>query len=244
MIATVTLNPCVDYTFFVPGVTLGGTNRATSTRWDYAGKSLNVSKAVARLNFKTRATGFLYSDDYEQAKHTLEAEGIAVDCLVCPGRVRVNAKAFDLSDRRITELNASGVPTTPQFVSQAIQKAEEISEAADVIVVSGSLPPECPPDVYFQIVSRCKTHCQTILDTSGLPLQLGVEAKPTMIKPNRCEIESLVGQKVETIDDAKSAAVAIARRGIEYVLVSLDRDGAVVTEGTTSLLHRRSAGSK
>ena len=70
---------------------------------------------------------------------------------------------------------------------------------------------------------------KVILDTSGDYLKEGIKAGPTMVKPNDEELEALLGIKIEnryqTIDAAKEMR---EKYGIEYVVVSLGGDGALV----------------
>ena len=51
-----------------------------------------------------------------------------------------------------------------------------------------------------------------ILDTSGKLLEMGIEAIPTMIKPNIDEIRMLTGKRCDDISEIIEAARAIHER--------------------------------
>lgn len=67
-----------------------------------------------------------------------------------------------------------------------------------------------------------------ILDTSGKMLELGIEAKPTMIKPNIDEIRMLTGKSCDDFQDMLDAAKQVHDSGVEIVAVSLGGDGSFV----------------
>jgi 1-phosphofructokinase len=235
LIVTVTLNPAIDYTVCIPALSPGSSHRATRTLWEYAGKGFNVSKVISRLGGRSIATGFLYFEDLLQAQRAFETEGIKIDCITSPGRIRVNVKLFDESQRIVTELNATGVPAISDTITKLIEKVESLSKQADAVVLSGSLPPNCPSDIYQQLINRCQPHCPVILDASGDALRSGILARPRVVKPNRDELAELVGRKLHSLEDIAQAAEEIAHRGVEIVLASLDKEGAIVTNGRETL---------
>lgn len=69
---------------------------------------------------------------------------------------------------------------------------------------------------------------KVILDTSGKLLEMGIEAKPTMIKPNIDEIRMLTGKSCDNFQDMVDAAKQIHADGVEIVAVSLGGDGSFV----------------
>ena len=52
---------------------------------------------------------------------------------------------------------------------------------------------------------------------------MGIEAAPTMIKPNIDEIRMLTGKNCDNIQDIIDAAKEIHAKGVEIVAVSLER---------------------
>ena len=67
-----------------------------------------------------------------------------------------------------------------------------------------------------------------ILDTSGALLTMGIEAKPTMIKPNLDEIRMLTGMSYDSLEEMIEAAKQIHEGGVEIVAVSLGAEGSFV----------------
>jgi tagatose 6-phosphate kinase len=67
-----------------------------------------------------------------------------------------------------------------------------------------------------------------LLDSSGIALSLGIQGKPFLIKPNKEEFCKLIGKNYLSMDDVMREAQAICRNGVEYVLLSLGKEGAVL----------------
>ncbi len=73
--------------------------------------------------------------------------------------------------------------------------------------MSGSVPKGLDGTAYQRLVRICKeVGKKVILDTSGKLLEMGIEAKPTMIKPNIDEIRMLTGKDCNEIDEIVEAA--------------------------------------
>ena len=58
-IATVTLNPTIDQTVFIPNFRAGEVNRVAQTQFDPGGKGVNVAWFLADYGFSLSVTGFL-----------------------------------------------------------------------------------------------------------------------------------------------------------------------------------------
>lgn len=234
MIVTVTVNPCVDRSVSVARLVQGGSNSIKSVRIDYAGKGINCAKGVAALGKEVVATGFMYEHDRVTAERAVADEGVTADFVVCPGRLRVNTKVFDEEKREVTELNERGCPVTEEDVMRICEKVNELTKRCRVLIISGSIPPGFPVDCYRQMIERCRERCKVILDASGPQLKEGIQAKPTMIKPNKDELEGLCGRKLENVTEILDAAKEIVTRGVEIVCVSMGSEGALVTNGRES----------
>ena len=68
----------------------------------------------------------------------------------------------------------------------------------------------------------------TLLDTNGEPLRLGCQAGPFLVKPNLEEARSLTGMALGSPAEIARAAVAIHQTGVENVVISMGKDGALL----------------
>ena len=83
-----------------------------------------------------------------------------------------------------------------------------------------------PDDVYAELTAIAREAGKpTVLDTSGEKLLRGIEAAPTVIKPNRQEIEQIMGVGDAAADDLIDHCTAYVEAGVQYVVVSLGTKG-------------------
>lgn len=232
MISCVSLNPSIDRTLEVENLVPGGLNRVRRQTDVAAGKGVNVALAVAALGLPCTCTGFMYSDGAALFEQRLSKGGVHCDFLQSPGAVRVNVKVFDRAQSEITELNASGAEVNGEQLRQMRCRVLEHARQSEMLILSGSLPPGCPDDFYRTLAADAAgENCRVILDADGERLRLGLEARPFLVKPNRYELETLVGHSLEGQEDLLEAAVKLSAGGVHVVAVSLGGEGAMITDG-------------
>lgn len=247
MIVTVTPNPSLDRTVRIPALRRGAVLRAVAPAvLDPSGKGVNVSRALHAAGRDTLAvfpaggrTGTALTD-------LLAAEGIAHRAVPTAAETRSNVSVVEPSGV-VTKLNEPGAPLAPQEIEALVEAACQVARTADWVVLCGSLPPETPETFYVDLIGRLReTAARVALDTSGPALRKGIAATPDLIKPNRHELQELLGRPIETLGAAADAAAELRASGIGAVLASLGPDGALlagedVRWGTASVDEVRSA---
>ena len=233
MITTVCLNPCIDRTVSIADFNYGGMNRALSARSDAGGKGVNVAITAATLGLETECITFLRKNGGKEIENRLIANGVKSDAIWLEGSVRTNIKLFDQSKGVITEINESGAPVSEEDFLRMTELISEHAQESDFLVLSGSLPPGCPPEYYRDLITSVEgLNCRCVLDADGPRLEAGLLAHPFMIKPNRPELEAIVGHQLTTLNDVRDAAQTYIDRGVSIVAVSMGSDGALITNGS------------
>ncbi|MGD0222481.1 MAG: 1-phosphofructokinase [Terriglobia bacterium] len=236
MIATVTLNPAIDKSVTVFRFEIGKTNRGEVDRVDAGGKGINVAKALQRWGSTVCALGLVAGSNGRFILDALSAEGIPADFVNVPGETRVNLKIHDPERGTETELNEPGFRVTPGHLDELRRKVEAHAPHCEVMVFSGSLPPDAPPEIFADLIHAAKTHgAQCFLDTAGPGLKHGLAAGPLLIKPNRAEVEDLLKTTLHSRRELVEAARTLMKMGSEQVLISLGAEGAVGVAGKDSL---------
>ncbi len=225
MITTICLNPALDRTVTVDSLHPGQVNRIRTSRTDVGGKGVNVAVVCRRLGLEAQVIGCAGVDGYAKLQAKAKAEGIGCDFHTVEGAIRVNTKVFPLDGSGVTELNEPGPTLTTEDLDVFFDMAIEKTCGSDFVVITGSLPPGCPAHTYRELIRALKVPC--ILDVGGEALQLGVEAKPFLIKPNHHELAATVGRELHTMEDIRNAAQSFVDRGVRHVVVSLGKDGAL-----------------
>ncbi|MDW8290571.1 MAG: 1-phosphofructokinase [Armatimonadota bacterium] len=227
-VLTVTLNAAVDKTYRVEGFCLDRVFRVEAGRVVAGGKGINVARVLHTLGVPVVATGFLGGHNGAFILDSLQQEGIPGDFVWTRGESRVCLAVIDPIAGTQTELNEIGPEIHPDEVSALEQKLEQILPRFAYVTLSGSAPPGVPADFYARVIwLGQKAGVRVVLDSSGDLLKHGVEAVPWMVKPNRAELAALFGSEPADVREAIEMARQLRARGIEVVVVTLGRQGAV-----------------
>lgn len=234
MILTVTLNAAIDKRYVVEEFKVGEVNRVKECAYVPGGKGLNVSKPAAVAGAEVVATGFVggHAGNYIEASLKDYHVKSAFYHLESESRSCINI--WDEKNCVQTEFLEPGFTVAESEFQGFVEEFKELVKKADVVAMSGSVPKGLDGTAYQKLVKVVKdADKKVILDTSGKLLEMGIEAYPTMIKPNIDEIRMLTGKECNEIGEIVEAAKEIHARGVEVVAVSLGADGslAVSDEG-------------
>ncbi|HSP54177.1 MAG TPA: hexose kinase, partial [Dehalococcoidia bacterium] len=230
MIITVTLNPAIDQTLVLPKFVAGDTIRVKSSRFDPGGKGINVSRVINELGGQSVAMGFAPGGLGRYIEQTLESHGIATDFVHTRGETRTNITILDESRHINTILSDPGPPTDARYVDELRSRLRNRLRPGDWLVLAGSIPPPLDAHVYTEILREAaQIGAHTVLDADGEALSAGAEACPEMVKGNRRELERLLGRHLDDETSTLEAAVQVHDRGIQRVVVTRGREGAVAS---------------
>ncbi|MBR7186775.1 MAG: 1-phosphofructokinase family hexose kinase [Clostridia bacterium] len=233
MILSVCMSPSVDVTIELDSLNVGKTNVVKSKSLSFTGKAINVAIGVARLGEAVQATGFMYSENGAMFERALEKEGVPYAFVGCEGRVRENYKIIDQRSM-LTEINDVGARIGADKLVELMQVVRDRSSEANVTVISGGLPRGVETSYYREILRAVDRRSLRIADTTGAKMFAALEAGVDLVKPNREELEESLGRTLRTKEDILSACQELISRGAKTVLLSLGKDGAVITNGTNS----------
>lgn len=231
MIFTVTLNPAIDYTVFLPGpLAPGGVNRAARDACRFGGKGVNVSAMLKTLGIESTALGFVAGFTGEALARGVAAMGIDARFLPASGGMtRINVKVAGGGEE--TEINGCGPLVTPADMDALLAQLNALGQG-DTLILSGSVPASLGADAYARLLARVAGRgVLTVLDTSGEALLRALPHRPFLIKPNHHELAAIFGCALHGDADIIRCAKDLQRRGARNVLVSMAGDGALlVTE--------------
>lgn len=234
MIICVSANPAIDRRLRIKKLVHGAVNRAASGESFAGGKAAHVAMAAHALGEDVVWIGFLGGASGDELEQQLEGLGIAVAAVRTKAQTRTNDEIID-EDGTITEILEPGGAVTNDELSQMYSVCEsrmELAHGQFCIVLSGSLPPNVPTDLYSRLIESARKHGgKVILDTSGDALKRSLPSCPDLVKPNREEAENLVGIDIDGEAAAILAAREIKRIGGHSVVVSLGSDGLIWTDG-------------
>ena len=226
MIYTVTLNPSLDYLIRTDAVRPGALCRTREETLHPGGKGVNVALVCAALGVPARAAGFIAGQTGALFASLLAETGVEYDfCRLDAGMTRINVKVSSREGQ--TELNGSGPAIPPEAIDRLAVSLDALGPE-DWLVLSGSVPVGVPADVYARLLSCVhKNGAHTLLDTSGDALKNALPCAPDLIKPNRDELDALIGGAPRDLPGLVACARQLQKTGARSVLLSLGAEGAL-----------------
>ena len=164
MILSICPNPSIDCTIELDSLNVGMLNRIDNKVETYSGKALNVAVGVARLGEEIGTTGFMFENHRRMFEHVLDKEGVKYDFVYNAGNARVNYKIIDKKSM-LTEINDRGEAVSVEKQSELIEKVKELSQKAEIAVMSGSLPKGVSSDFYGRVLEVIPDYVKIIVDT-------------------------------------------------------------------------------
>jgi 1-phosphofructokinase len=230
MIVTFTANPSVDRTSEVVELTRGAVIRARQTRVDAGGKGVNVGRALAANGHPSVAVLPTGGAEGTQLLGLLEAEALLVRPVPISGAIRANVTIVE-PDGTTTKINEPGPVLVDDEIARLTDVLLDVARGAEWVVLSGSLPPGTPHDLYATLTARLHAAgVRVAVDTDGDGLRAAFGAHPDLIKPNQRELAQASGMTVLDRADALAAIDKIRGEGARTVLASLGSAGALLVD--------------
>jgi 6-phosphofructokinase 2 len=233
-IVTLTLNPTIDGSASADVIAPVRKIRTSDERYHPGGGGINVARVVQNLGGEALAlylaggaTGAILDDLLETAKVRCQRIPIA-------GYTRIAHTVFERSSGQEYRF----VPEGPE-VSGVEWNACLIELATldfDYVVASGSLPRGLPETAYVRVIEIAAAKgARVVLDTSGPALTATLGKGIYMIKPNRRELEDLVGRPLpETAQQIAAARALIANNAAKIIAITLGSEGALIVNHAES----------
>jgi 1-phosphofructokinase family hexose kinase len=224
-------NTSIDKTMEMAELRSGAVNRASSVRAYAGGKGLHVARAIGTLGEKATLVGVIDATHRAFFEEALAPLGVAFDGIEVES-VRTCLAIREAGGTRITEILEPG-PEVDEARQRAVCDAFLARARGSVLaVLSGSVPRGFGDDVYARLAASLGgAGVRCLVDASGALLRAAADARPFLVKPNREELEALLGVRIEGVPAAARAALALCGRGITMVVVSLGPEGALLASG-------------
>lgn len=228
MVYTVTLNPALDYVMKLKALRTDDINRTDGEEIYYGGKGINVSVILTQLGIPNTALGFLGGFTGKKLEEMLKNDNVSCDFnYLKNGDTRINVKIK--ADKEI-DLNACGPEITKEDMQSFLRKLDGI-KSGDYLILAGSIPNTLPDDIYERILERVgDRNINCVVDATGDLLKNVLKYKPFLIKPNHHELGDLFSVQIKSDDDIVKYSKKLQEMGARNVLVSMAKDGAMLTD--------------
>jgi len=230
MILVVCANPSVDKWVWVDRFKTGRVNRARRVDRFPGGKGVHVALAASELGEPVILLGIWAGPAGRWVREEVTARGVRR--ILGPETEGWTRSCLTLLGAGAeTELLEPGPTVDAGAASQFETAFREALPDADVVVLSGSLPPRLDDGTYERFIRATRASgIPTILDSSGQAFSAGLDAGPTWAKGNRDEVAGALGMEVRS-----EALLEQLCRKADSAVVTLGPDGALFAAGDERL---------
>lgn len=229
MITTVTMNASIDKAYQIKGFLNPGTvMRVADYKNSAGGKGLNAARVVHLCGVPVKATGIVGGCNGDYVQNLLTQDGIKHEFFRISGETRscINVLTEEGSS---TEFLEPGCKVTESEQEAFLDFFRDTLQDSSIIILSGSVPRGFSSDIYKKLIRIAREYEKTVLlDTRGSYLKEGITEKPDLVKPNKEELEELMGCRLDSMQALIESGCTLHKRNIRYVVVSLGADGALL----------------
>ncbi len=202
MIIAAGLTPAWQQILQFEQLRVGEVNRARQAVWCGSGKVLNVGIALRHLGVEALTIAPLGGPAWAAIDREFAEMDVPRQWIPASEPTRVCTTLLDDALGATTELVENARPLATHELEEFCRAFAERAAQAEVVVLTGSLPPGTPPRIYSDLLGQ--TSAAAVLDIRGPELLAALECQPTVVKPNREELAATLGRPLA--DDRKLVA--------------------------------------
>ena len=232
MIVAAGLTPAWQHILRFERLRLGEVNRAAEAHQCASGKVFNVGIALAHLGAECRAISPLGPDVTERVRAEFAGFGLEASLIGQAEPTRVCTTLLDDATGAVTELVENARPLSAEILDEFREEFAAHALAADVVVLSGSLPAGTDAAYYLELMER--TVGPVVLDARGPELLEALAMSPMFVKPNREELAHTLGRPLDTDRTLRAAMCELVELGAEWVVVTEGAKAVWLASGEAS----------
>jgi tagatose 6-phosphate kinase len=232
MILCLGTTPAVQRSMSFDHLAIDGVNRTADVQQYASGKSVNAARVLHTLEIPVICSGFVGGDSGQFLLNDLDDSEIDHSFVRVDEATRLCITLVDRAARTATELIEESRKLPPYAYEQLFSKFSELLPTATGVLLSGSLPPDAPPDFYANCVKASVSVKKfVIVDAVGEPLRRAQSFRPTVIKPNRQELSQTVNAPVNTDKELKSAITQLLATGPQWAVITNGDKETIASDG-------------
>ncbi len=235
-ILTLTVNPALDRITTVDHLVFEDRAYIESTSEAAGGRGINAARVLTSFGAEAIAITTSGREVGRKFEERLQLDTFGKEIVKIRNGIRIN---LTISDRRglSIKLNERGPVLAEPEQEKLLKATEKLLSNASWLMLCGSLPPKMDDHFYTRLIKLATKHkVETLLDTDGEALLHGLEAHPTIVKPNQSEAERLLNTALITRSQLIDAVQRIKALGAKSVVLSLGSRGAVAATSSEGVL--------
>ncbi len=235
-ILTLTVNPALDRITTVDRLVFEDRAYIESTTEAAGGRGINAARVLTSFGAPATAITTSGREIGRKFEEHLQQDSFGKEIVKIRNPIRINLTISDRQGLSI-KLNERGPVLTKLEQDKLLKATEKLLPEASWLMLCGSLPPSMDDHFYTRLIeSAAKQKVETLLDTDGDALLHGLEANPTIVKPNQSEAERLLNTALITRSQLIDAVQHIKSLGAKSVVLSLGSRGAIAATSSEGVL--------
>ena len=233
-VMTVTLNPSIDREIIVENFRVGHMFRISNPYnavMEPGGKGINVSRMLSKLGIESMALGFLGGFIGRVfLEKLLEDSNITANFIFVEQETRENIAILDLSNHTITQINSSGPTLSEADIAHFMQRYENALSLVEHVLISGSVPPNTPKDIYTKMFLLAQRKgLTTYMEGNGEPFNEAIaNACPDVVRVDLRKEKKYFNRELKGLDDYIYAAEDIIKHGAKLAVLSYHVEGDII----------------
>ena len=225
---TLTLNPAFDRHCSVAGFVPFREHLAKNESVEAGGKGVNISRALATNGVDSLAVVVLGDENGALYAKALENDGLRFSAITVGGRVRENLTVH--TGDRETRISFEGFSCDDGLLDRVFETVKSELDANTVVTFTGRAPIGISLSAILRFLEKIRAAgAKTVIDSKSISdLNDLISAKPWLIKPNGEEISEYLHREINSFSEILEAAESIRSSGIENVMVTLGKEGALL----------------
>jgi fructose-1-phosphate kinase PfkB-like protein len=176
---------------------------------------------LRQLGYDSVATGFLAGHTGSYIRDDLLSRGITTNFVNIKGENRTNTFIKDESGGMETAVTEEGPTVMPDAINRFFWSLERLLPRATAVQMGGSLPPGVPDDFFRETIDRVKKkNIPVYIDSWGIPLELSIEALPTVVKIDQRFVGEMRNITLSTLDNLMDLSKKIFDEGVDWIITS------------------------
>lgn len=228
MILTIDLNPVLEKTYYMEKLLPKVETEAEKAIYKSGGPGINCAQALNKFNLDAYSIGFLGGLSGKYIINNLRNQGINCNFIQIKDGTKTSISLVE-NNMFLSKITEPSPRVTREELGSFYELYKNTISDCDIVCGLGSLPTGTPEEIYFDLISLSNSMNKAfLLETTGLELKYGIEAKPYMVKLNLHELENLTHLKLNFENEIIKAANYILEKGIELVVIDLNEKGSIV----------------
>ncbi len=237
-VVTVSLNPALDVTLTVDGLTPEKINTVLKKETDAAGKTVNIAKALHSFGVRANLITFAGKENADSyfSRLASDAPNLEYEAILTDGAIRENLHVI-LPDESLVTIRQNGFSVSEKDISRLREKISMHTDPDTLFVISGRFPDGFSSEDFRSLCKFISENGGLIaVDSNSVSYSDIIHVAPFIIKPNIDELRDITSLPLRDKAEIKKALCELSLLGIENILLSMGADG-LVYYGKDTVLH-------